>query len=188
MLCGSGNCHCFHRWRNGGLNLSHLRNSTHAQQSKNNRHTFSCFSWMQLIPCLAQGALHDVWCILHTLYRARGVFRMSSYFVNVWCCKLFIQVLSVVKRYDVSWMEKATKWYVTIILIHSKFTDLWHWFNHNVHFPDVQTKWQVTHLQCFQSHVICRHLCIWLFYFSFLFLSLWCPLPPLQCPAWFSPL
>lgn len=66
MLCGSGNCHCFHHRGNAGLNPGHSRTTRHAntqqskntqdkntQQSKNTTDSHFQFpvSWMQSTTC-----------------------------------------------------------------------------------------------------------------------------------------
>lgn len=125
MLCGSGNCHCFHHRGNAGLNPGHSRTTRHAntqqskntqdkntQQSKNTTDSHFQFpvSWMQSTTC---HILKDTF--FQAVYRARGVVRMSCYFVNVWCCKLFIWVLSVVDMMcQKSEFLKVTKWHVRI--------------------------------------------------------------------------
>lgn len=121
MLCGPGYCNCFHHWGNIGLNFHHSHTKRHTKHSRAKTqqiHDFSfLFSGMQSITCLAHAASHTVRDLLHTLHEDRGVdVRMSCYFVNVWCCKLFIWVLSLIWCFQQwilewkSWHEKVNKY------------------------------------------------------------------------------
>lgn len=125
MLCGSGNCHCFHCWGNAGLNLNHSpteRNTNthpHKQQSKNTTESHFQFPVFMNAIYYMFSARCVTYCMTHFTRSVQGhrCFRMSCYFVNVGCCKLFIWVLSVVNDMMFpkvnSWM-KVTKWYVTL--------------------------------------------------------------------------
>lgn len=103
LLCDSGNCHCFHRWGDADLNLhhSHTKRHTntqpHTQQSKNTTNSHFQFPvFMNAINYMSNAR-----CVSHcTTHFTRGkrCYRMSCYFVNVWCCKMLSEcwVLSTI--------------------------------------------------------------------------------------------
>lgn len=76
MLCGSGNCHCFHCWRNAGINHNHSHTQRHTaadtQQSKDT--TDLHFQFPVFINSIYYKVHYIVRHILHAAYRARGVF------------------------------------------------------------------------------------------------------------------
>lgn len=182
MLCYSGSRHCLHRWGNTELNLGGHYTKKDTQQSKSKTDTqFQFPVFMNAIyhmfstRCVTRRTMH----FPHSVQGQRCS-RMSCYFVNVWvwCCKLFIWVLSVVK--DMMFLEWKT--ICNAILIHSNF-QIRQRFGCNVYFV-LYRQSDRSLIRSVSKAMLSVDVCLFIWFFLFTF-SLRCPLTPLKSPAWF---